>query len=444
MTVAIDGAGGIFDRIGALYRFVREIRKVGGQTGVAGRWPYELNDLYVKVENASNAVQAALADVPDAMANAASGAEQLAEACRTAAQTILIEMVDADDPLPDRTVDEALRVLIEQMVAASEDVAGNTVSATVTAGTNDGTGTMVCSVLDGRGRQLENILAEDVICQRDPTSQQFVCRGESAADSKLSVNWPIGSGAEATVDVVGATTAAAGLLTNGDFEEFTVANTPDDWSIVAGTAGTQVLSEAVSILRGASALEFVGNATGASIRQEVTEQVAARTPYGVCVFYKLSSDPAAGVLSLDLYDGTSVINDDAGNANQVTVSLSAVNDTNWHALTGMFRLPDPLPAAVYLRIRLSTALSVGTSLFLDQAAMVEATRLYAGGPYLAAFAGGVDFAADDTFLIAVANNRTSIYQEAFDVFFDTMESDTRLPTDGSPSIANSFPSYEGV
>ena len=35
--------------------------------------------------------------------------------------------VDADDPLPDRTVEEALRVLIEQMVANSEDVAVNTV-----------------------------------------------------------------------------------------------------------------------------------------------------------------------------------------------------------------------------------------------------------------------------------------------------------------------------
>lgn len=443
MTVLIDGTGGVFTRIGALYRFAEEIREVGAQTGTAGRWPYELNDLYVKVEDASNAVQAALADIPDAMANAVSGAEQLIAALRDAAQTILIEMVDADDPLPERTVEEALRVLIEQMTANTEHVQVNTVSASVTAGTNDGDGTFVCSVLDGRGRQLENVLAEDVICQRDATSQQFECRGEAAADSKLAVNWPLGSGSSASVTAVGTSEGNVGLLTNGTFETFTVANTPDDWTILAGSAGTQILSEAVNVLRGTGSLEFVGNATGASIRQEVTEQVSSRTPYGVCLFYKLSGDPAAGVLTLDLYDGSSVINDDAGNANTVAVTLPDVNDTNWHALSGMFRLPDPLPDNVYVRVRLSTALSVGTSVFIDQLAMVEATRLYAGGPYLACFAGGEDFAADDVFTIAIANNRTSLYQEAFDVFFDTLESDARLPTSGSPSITNTFPSYEG-
>jgi hypothetical protein len=152
------------------------------------------------------------------------------------------------------------------------------------------------------------------------------------------------------------------------------------------------------------------------------------------------------VLTVDLFDGSSVIQDDSGNNNTITpsVTLPNVNDTNWHALSGTFRLPDPLPAAVYLRVRLSTALSVGTSLYIDQLAMIAATRLYDGGPYVMMFAGGVEFGLDDVFTIAVSNNRSSLYQEACDVLFDTMESDVRIPTNGSPSIANSFPSYEGV
>jgi hypothetical protein len=35
MALVYDGAGGLFDRIGAIYRFIRELRKVGAQTGTA-------------------------------------------------------------------------------------------------------------------------------------------------------------------------------------------------------------------------------------------------------------------------------------------------------------------------------------------------------------------------------------------------------------------------
>ncbi len=442
MPITFDGAGGLFDRIGALYRFVVEVRAEAGGAGAAGRWKYELNDVYVKVENASNVIQEAIDAVPSGMIGAQSGAVQLCESLKAAAQTILIEQMDESDQLPEKTVEEALRVLVEQMITASEDVAANTVSATVTDSASDGDGTIICSVLDGRGRTLENVLAEDVLCQRDETAQQFLCRGEAAADSKLAVNWPLGSGCNVTIDVTDAGDET--IVLNGDFEAFTVANTPDDWSIITGAAGTQILSELTNKLAGDKSLEFVGHATGAHIRQDVTARVESRTPYAVNLFYKLDVDPAAGVLTVDLYDGSNVINDDTGTANTVTISLPGVNDTNWHALSAFFRLPEPLPAAVYIRLRLSTALSVGSSVFIDQFAMVEADRLYDGGPYVAAFVGGTAFSQDDAFSIAIANNRSSKYQEAFDVFFDTMESDVRLPTDGAPSIANTYPSYEGA
>lgn len=443
MTLIFDGAGGIFDRIGALYRFVQEIREVAALTGTAGRWPYELNDLYVKLEGASNALQESLANMPESLRLAQSGAEGLIAGCKAAAQAILIEQVDADNPLPERSVVEALRELVEQMIAETEHIAINTVTATVTAGaSNVGDGVLLASVFDGRGRQLENVLAEDVLCQRDETAQLLICRGESAAASKLSVDWPRGSGSNQSVDVTDAE-ADEGMLANGSFNAFT-ANAPDDWEIVAGSAGTQILKEETVVLKGDASLEFVGNATGAHIRQDITSQVSARTPIAVHAFVRIATVPAAGVLTIDLYDGSSVIDDDAGNANSIAVTLSGLSDATWTSFGGFFRLPDPLPATVYLRVRLSTALSVASSLFIDQLAAVEATRLYAGGPYLGCFQGGVELAQDDTFNVAVANNRASLYQEACDVFFDTLESDVRIPTDGSPSITNSFPSYEGA
>lgn len=442
MSVTLDGAGGVFDRIGALYRMIVELRTTAAGTGSAGRWPYEINDLYVKVDDASNEIQESLANLPKSLLAAVSGVERLAAEAKAAAQTILIEMVNADDPLPSLTVAEALRVLIAQMEGATEHVAVNTVSATVTPGSgNVSDAVMLASVLDARGRQLENVLAEDVYCDRDATAQQMICRGEAAAASKIAMDWPLGSGASQSVVATDAN-AGVGVVSNGSFETFTVANTPDDWSIVAGSAGTEILEEATTVLKGSKSLEIVGAATNTQIRQDIAASVSSRTPYAFNLFAKVDVVPAAGVLTVDLYDGTSVIQDDAGNNCSMTVDLTALT-TSWSAHGAIWQIADPKPTNVYLRLRVSTALSVGSSLFIDQLAGIAATRLYSGGPYLAAFVGGTDLAIDDEFTIAIANNRTSKYQEACDVFFDTRESDLRIPTSGSPSITNSYPSYEG-
>ncbi len=153
----------------------------------------------------------------------------------------------------------------------------------------------------------------------------------------------------------------------------------------------------------------------------------------------IDSTPAAGVLQVDLYDGSAVINDDAGTANSFTIDLTA-EQTFFRSTTAFFRLPEPLPDTVTLRIHMTTALSNTTSVFIDEVALVEATRLYAdGGPYAAIFAGGTDFAVDDEFRIAVTNGREGALQEMFDVFFDTSALGVKLPsaTGGGETIADS-------
>jgi hypothetical protein len=72
---------------------------------------------------------------------------------------------------------------------------------------------------------------------------------------------------------------------------------------------------------------------------------------------------------------------------------------------GFFRTPRVLPAAVYLRIRLSAALSVGTTLLVDHLAMAEPTRLYQQGPYIAPFSASANVIKGDSFSIAVTNDR---------------------------------------
>lgn len=438
MTVLLDGNGGLIKRVERAGQIMDRIHAELGavSTGEIGNIKAFLNDF----DNETVEVLAAIDGLPDAIDSWRSTSETFLQSLSDAMQAVLIAMVHADNQLPELTVEAALEELIRQMGSASESVQSSAPTATVTADAgNDGTGALVASVRDGKGELLENALPEDVLCERDDTLQQFSCRGEAAADSKVGYLYggqadaTGGSGSSTTVPVTNAG-AGEGLLTNGGFETFTVADVPDGWELQVGTAGTDGLQEQTTVLRDASAYEFDGDdSTLTELRQDITSSVDARTPLALCLFTKLDVEPAAGVLTIDLHDGSGVISDDAGNANSLAIDLTA-ESTNWTAQTAFFRVPEPKPASVFLRVRLSTALSAGTSLFLDQCGLVAATQLYAsGGPYLAAFAGGVDFTPDDLFTVAIANARGPV-QRYFDQFFDTASLNLLLPSSGSPTV----------
>lgn len=55
--------------------------------------------------------------------------------------------------------------------------------------------------------------------------------------------WPDGSTASTSINVIDPDvedTTTGNLLTNSNFETWTVANIPDDWTILVGAAGTDV------------------------------------------------------------------------------------------------------------------------------------------------------------------------------------------------------------
>lgn len=106
----------------------------------------------------------------------------------------------------------------------------------------------------------------------------------------------------------------------------------------------------------------------------------------------------------------------------------------------VFRTPSTLPASVYLRIRISTAISNGTSVFIDEVCMVEMTSLYTGGPAASAFTGRNLWALNDTANLAVANNRAGLLNEWLNRIFDLRTSEILLPTNsvGSETIADSL------
>lgn len=106
----------------------------------------------------------------------------------------------------------------------------------------------------------------------------------------------------------------------------------------------------------------------------------------------------------------------------------------------VFRTPAVLPDAVYLRIRQSIATSNTSSVFFDHVALAEMTELYNGGPLAKPFAGRVAFDVNDTWTIAVTNNRAGEVQEWFNRNFDMAKLGLLLPSDpsGNETIPDSI------
>lgn len=205
------------------------------------------------------------------------------------------------------------------------------------------------------------------------------------------------------------------------------------------TGGTPTITVATPtpgspyVARGGRCLEIVGNGSQlTSLLVPIT--LSAKTCYAMNLWAVVDVVPAAGVLEVALVDGTSgdVLTDDQGADNSFVVDLTALT-TDHSAHNGCFHTPTTLPRAVYLRVRLTTALSSGTSLFLDELCMVQMTRLYSGGPYLAVFSGPLEFELDDYVEIAVTNSQAGVIHSWLNRLLNLSGKDLMLPTASSPS-----------
>lgn len=165
------------------------------------------------------------------------------------------------------------------------------------------------------------------------------------------------------------------------------------------------------------------------------------TQYAVSVWVKMSATPAAGVLTIDLYNGSSIIQDLQGTNNSFTIALTGVS-TSWLNYTGIFRTPYILPVLQYLRVRLSTALSSGKNVFINHLCLTPMTQVYAGGPSVACFSGATPFYIPDTFSAAITNDHGGHANlKNFQTLVNRLYQPTALglpplPSSASPTIAD--------
>lgn len=383
------------------------------------------------------------------------------------------------------TLAQALTTLVSQMKTAAATVQAATVTAgALTAvGAPVGNPTAVVSLKNGQGAALQLCFPETLRVAITGDSQSggatlgnepYTVTGQAAVADALSHLWPGGSGVNTSGTLVDGSkdNSAGNLLQNGSFLAFSTANYPDNWLVGSGAAGTQVLNgTGTTYLPGGGSVQFVGNATAAGIAQAfgTTPSTAAGvggtpatlkpdTVYHFSVPYKLSlASPAAGVLEAALTDGSAwpgtVLADDAAVNNIANVALTGVADTNWHVLSGSFRTPAVLPVTTpvaRLRVQLSTALSVGTSVYVGQPSFsapvgLSDGALYAGGPFFTLHRGpnrAIAGLTPDTWQLTISNSYSTsgggLLQQYFERIFGLRNLKLQLGASGSPTLADTL------
>lgn len=206
-------------------------------------------------------------------------------------------------------------------------------------------------------------------------------------------------------------------------------------SVTAGTAQVFAGGAAVQLKSDGSTLQ--------TLNQKLTG-LSPSTAYAVSLWAACDFVPSAGVVTVDLVDGIAgtVLLDAQGVSNSITFNASGLLNGFQHLSklqTGecFFRTPAILPTSVYIRVRISTAVTSGSSVFVDNVALTTPTQIYAGSPLVAGFAGNTPFTTADTWQLVVSNDRKGVLREFCERNFSTSGLGLLFPTASSPTIPDS-------
>lgn len=435
------------NRVGAAVFLLNLVNKFRGGTypttmspNLSSRW----TSFVATYDGDTPAIRATISDSTAQLNSGINGLSAVSSWVSSALTKTLIEMMYDAHPLTAKTISASMAELITEMLADAQSVKANTVTISATAGgSNVGNGKVITSLLDGNGKTLEYCYAETLPLVFTSTfsagAERASISGTVAATSMTGQDWPLGSAGSASVVSMDAA-ATNNFLTNGGFDTFTVSNVADNWTYDVGTAGSQFFSEASVIFKG-KALKVAGDGSTQSGWSQPLSVSALNsdTPYALNFWCKNSANPAAGVLTVDLYDGTSVIADQSAANNSFTVDLTTLG-TSYVAKNHVFRFKEPLPATAKLRFRFTTAMSSAKSFYIDQVTFQPMTQLYTAGPFVALASGNANWSLDDTYSIVVGNDYGGQVQTAFWRCFNMPTLGMILPsvTDSSETIPNSI------
>jgi hypothetical protein len=451
MAVTLTGSGGLFTRLGYWFGLAKTRR-----TAVIASYPTAATST-AGIRTVYSAIGANAGNFPLAhrTMGAAGSEDTMADfslsefrAIQSAASRLLIDTMDADTPLPERTEQEAIRELAKQMVTASASINATTYTVGSPSYGSVNVGTFSAFV----DTEAPKIIKDSVtftnkltdwpairpetlnfVCEKDsrnggvrPGSEVFRVRGDRAWPN-LDRRWRGGSGTNMTITATSAAidsdqTPGQNILANSNFEIF-ASNTP--------------------VFRGSSAISFVGDgATLTKIRQLTNDSTGTTVRLKPDTLYLIAfavrddgTAPAAGVLRVAFEDNSGSV---IGSMSQ-SVTLSTVGSA--YAVQSLMVIsPINIPDTVYCTIALTTALTNTRAVYVDELVVTEMPRTAKGGPGICIYPGTTDARYGDIASVAISYANQGEFNLEFDRFFDLYNRGLALPSNdaGAETISDSL------
>jgi hypothetical protein len=385
---------------------------------------------------------------------------------RDALERTIIEQVDSEAPtrLVAPTLPNALRTLVIDMRANTQSI-GTTnlsigsLSVTAAETTPAAQGALLMSTAprysyggaksSTKPAATDSILAEIVTarCTKDARdgslirgNERFSVTGEDAVD-RLDRRWPRGSGAVLAINstcgsIESSRVQGQNMLLNSGFERDN-GTIPLDWTVAAGTAGTNVNLNK-NAYRGSNSIEFVGttgvlHAIYQTMGRGPLPPIKSNTVYFVSMRVRASTGTiTAGTLNMGLRDSS---NAEISGAN-VSANLAALT-TTYTLFQGSFTTPLNLPSEIRASLYFTVQLTNLQAVYVDEFVMCEAAYLYTGGPGCCIIAGSSDHELDDRMSRTITKTAAQ-WQQELDRYLNLAALDVQLPTSTSPTITTTL------
>lgn len=436
MSVTLTGNEGYFTRQGKI---------VGEYNRVADLYGPDLTDGFQGIwSQFVSSDQAAVQNLPDVVSNYRLSGQSYQATLQSDGSLASLLQVSRDTSVVPATLQQSFVMLIQQMVTASASIQKATIGSSVTPwGSNDGDATVAISTANQYGQQIDAIFPETIRVTCTAASTAFQETLSAVGEATVPTNsylWPGGSGANVQFSILNP--ATSGIVTDGNFTtwEGTGDNDPTNWDIVDGAAGVTVFKESSGGVRvGSNAAKLLSDGSQATqLAQTVT--LAINTVYMITVQAKVSASDGSGTLVMQVTDGDgNVLSDDQGNSLTYTRNMSAQVTTSYQCFTFFFSTPRQLPTTTKIEIGFGTAPTSGKSLFLSLAGVVAGTRLYTGGPFIAAVSGSNRTAVGDRYDAVYTNSLTSqSFAVGMNRLYNTLSLGQYFPSANSPTISDSL------